>query len=168
MGIKKNFSPKYLKYIKSPQWFGKRQEAFAHYGRKCKNCKSTNQLEVHHLSYRHLGYEPMKELMILCRKCHEAIHLVLDPPVDKPIKRKKASTPRAIPEKLRLKIERARLKRQKESLKPKGIKHANHLNSIIEQKIEREKRLTSPQPNRIVEIDVPLDDVDDENQQEND
>lgn len=135
--VKKNFSPEYLKYIHSPLWFVKREEAFAHYGRQCKNCKSTMQLEIHHLSYRHLGHELMKELMVLCRKCHEAVHSVLDPLPTKPLKRKRI--PQVIPEKMKLKIEKIRLTRKKKSLLPKGIKHANHLNPIIALKTERER-----------------------------
>jgi 5-methylcytosine-specific restriction endonuclease McrA len=29
--------------------------------------------QVHHLTYRHLGNEPLFELMAICRDCHEQL-----------------------------------------------------------------------------------------------
>ncbi len=71
----------YAKYLKSPQWKAKRQEAIAHHGTTCQRCGtkqapgySTYYIRVHHKSYEHLGNEPMEDLEVLCVSCHEKIH----------------------------------------------------------------------------------------------
>lgn len=41
---------------------------------KCAKCGARNKLQVHHLSYQHLGDELDCELMVLCHSCHQKVH----------------------------------------------------------------------------------------------
>jgi predicted restriction endonuclease len=66
-------------YINSKKWEKKRLEAFAHYGRECACCGSSDRLEVHHVSYiaynrKGKGKEPIKDLIPLCQIHHRLIH----------------------------------------------------------------------------------------------
>jgi 5-methylcytosine-specific restriction endonuclease McrA len=72
--MKKHLSKEYFKYINSPRWYYKRKEALEFHGKKCKLCGSTQNLDVHHLTYERFGKEFMADLMILCRPCHNEEH----------------------------------------------------------------------------------------------
>lgn len=64
----------YREYLKSKRWKDKRQQVFAHYGKRCYACRKTAKvLHCHHLSYAHLGNEPIKDLIPLCVPCHKAL-----------------------------------------------------------------------------------------------
>jgi hypothetical protein len=63
-------SAEYLAYLRSPQWQDFREEALAHYGRKCHWCDSGRRLQVHHLTYRRLGHEHISDVRVMCAKCH--------------------------------------------------------------------------------------------------
>jgi hypothetical protein len=65
---------RYNQYINSGAWLRKREEAFAHHGRRCGQCGTNCQLQVHHRSYVRLGAEQMGDLEILCDACHRAQH----------------------------------------------------------------------------------------------
>lgn len=80
----------YKAYIKSEAWRKKRKQALAHHGHTCGDCgkESFHGLDIHHLSYKHLGAELMDELMPLCRPCHVKRH------EQKERKRKTGTTPR--------------------------------------------------------------------------
>lgn len=68
------FTEEYKRYIKSERWKRKRQQVFAHYGRRCYACrKRARILHVHHRSYRNLTREPMSDLIPLCQPCHDKI-----------------------------------------------------------------------------------------------
>lgn len=68
------FTEEYKRYIKSERWKRKRQQVFAHYGKRCYACrKRVRILHVHHRSYRNLTREPMSDLIPLCIKCHKEI-----------------------------------------------------------------------------------------------
>jgi hypothetical protein len=61
-------------YLRSSTWQKIRKEAFNHYGKICKKCGGLG-TDVHHLRYPDVqGEEKIKDLMVLCRSCHEAIH----------------------------------------------------------------------------------------------
>lgn len=64
----------YYKYIQSPEWRLKRAAALYHYGEKCCSCGVKRDLQVHHKHYRTLGREAMRDLEVLCRNCHSAVH----------------------------------------------------------------------------------------------
>lgn len=40
----------------------------------CKNCKSTDNLNVHHKTYLNVGNEKEDDLEVLCITCHKRIH----------------------------------------------------------------------------------------------
>lgn len=64
----------YLIYLDSVKWKNKREEALNHYGRFCNKCKSSTNLQVHHLTYKTLYNEELEDLMILCKSCHMNLH----------------------------------------------------------------------------------------------
>lgn len=71
----------YHDYLKSPEWSQKRQEALHRSGGnsldgpKCEACDTrAHSLDVHHLHYRNLGHEPLNDLVVLCRECHDHAH----------------------------------------------------------------------------------------------
>ena len=76
----------YRAYLKSDKWKAKRQAVF---DRALKNANSDNRfgvcekcgykpwkpcLQVHHLSYEHIGNERLEELIQLCPNCHKKMH----------------------------------------------------------------------------------------------
>ena len=64
----------YKEYLKSKRWQAKRQQVFAHYGKKCYACgKRPKVLHVHHVTYERLGHEDIKDLMPLCVPCHREL-----------------------------------------------------------------------------------------------
>jgi len=64
----------YSAYLLSDHWKAKRQEAFKYHGPACHECGATESLVVHHMTYRRLGREKMKDLRILCGPCHRLYH----------------------------------------------------------------------------------------------
>jgi uncharacterized protein YlaI len=64
----------YREYMLSKNWIRKKQEKFNQVGRKCEICGSVDEIHVHHKTYERLGNEKLKDLQVLCSKCHERIH----------------------------------------------------------------------------------------------
>lgn len=67
----------YLAYIQSPEWFEKRKCRLELDNWTCFVCELRPDdccLNAHHLTYEHIGNEPLDDLITLCIKCHEAIH----------------------------------------------------------------------------------------------
>jgi 5-methylcytosine-specific restriction endonuclease McrA len=60
-------------YLHSKWWRKRRRAAFRAARSRCQLC-GAKATEVHHLSYDHLWSEPDNELLVLCLKCHAAIH----------------------------------------------------------------------------------------------
>src|SRR5690606_30076519 len=64
----------YRNYIKSPRWQKKRQQVFAHYGKRCYACRTIKgPIHVHHLTYERLGRELVSDLIPLCAPCHRQV-----------------------------------------------------------------------------------------------
>lgn len=64
----------YKAYLKSDRWKAKRQEVFAHYGKRCYACqKQARILHVHHMDYARLGKERVTDLIPLCVPCHKEV-----------------------------------------------------------------------------------------------
>jgi 5-methylcytosine-specific restriction endonuclease McrA len=68
----------YALCIASPEWAAKRQEVMARARQGsafpvCESCGVSPATEVHHLSYRRLGNEPLDDLMAVCGPCHRDI-----------------------------------------------------------------------------------------------
>jgi 5-methylcytosine-specific restriction endonuclease McrA len=77
----------YREYLGSRHWsdFKKRfytegrvvKKMMKKYGRRvCQSCGSSDRLEVHHWTYKRLGGEFLGDVKLICRECHEAVHVV--------------------------------------------------------------------------------------------
>jgi predicted HNH restriction endonuclease len=65
----------YTEYLQTPEWKERRQWALKSAGNRCQVCNTTRGvLHVHHRSYQNRGHEPIKDLIVLCSKCHETFH----------------------------------------------------------------------------------------------
>lgn len=67
----------YNEYLVSNHWQGLRAAKLAQAGYCCEHCKTTCEdttLDVHHKTYEHLGFEPLGDLEVLCRRCHLLQH----------------------------------------------------------------------------------------------
>lgn len=69
----KEFRTYKSRYLRSKQWYFKRNLIRSR-DKACKLCNSKLVLQVHHISYRNLTNEPLKDLILLCDKCHKAQH----------------------------------------------------------------------------------------------
>lgn len=61
-------------YLTSPSWNRRRREALERAGHRCVDCGSGERLHVHHLTYKRHGSEPMRDLRVLCARCHRRRH----------------------------------------------------------------------------------------------
>lgn len=69
----------YYTYLRTDKWRNKARERLQLDGYKCKACgRSSDQvtLNVHHLTYRNIGHEPLDDLITLCKDCHKNHHLI--------------------------------------------------------------------------------------------
>ncbi len=64
----------YELYKQSPEWKATRERRKSMDNYKCQKCGSQEHLEVHHLTYEHMGNEPMEDLITLCHACHYNEH----------------------------------------------------------------------------------------------
>lgn len=65
----------YSRYIASPEWAAKRQQALKAHGTFCRGCgRNKVTLHVHHRTYERLGAEDMADLVTLCDSCHNGVH----------------------------------------------------------------------------------------------
>ncbi len=62
----------YKRYINSKEW--KEKSRLLKKNKKCFICNSTENLNLHHLTYKRLGIEIIQDFQILCKKCHEIVH----------------------------------------------------------------------------------------------
>jgi len=67
-------SLEYQAVMQSPGWRRRRSHAIRQAGRRCQECGAAGPLDVHHLSYAHLGDERPYELAVLCEACHQRVH----------------------------------------------------------------------------------------------
>ena len=64
----------YQGYLHSDHWKSKRNEALTHFKHRCVICHSKAKLQVHHLTYKNIGNESIRELIVACGDCHKLIH----------------------------------------------------------------------------------------------
>ena len=64
---------KYEDYLESEHWLTLRYLKRLKQNR-CGVCASKDNLDVHHLNYRHLYDVELKDLRVLCRRCHFLAH----------------------------------------------------------------------------------------------
>lgn len=74
----------YRLYLLSDSWKIRRQGALKRANYKCSLCPSTARLNVHHITYRHIGREWPEDLRVLCEPCHEAQHKQGFTPIPQP------------------------------------------------------------------------------------
>lgn len=73
----------YDKYLETPHWRSFRRTVFAEQRRRlgqnrCERCPKNGsefKLDVHHLTYERLGNEKVDDVQIICKECHDKIHL---------------------------------------------------------------------------------------------
>ena len=63
----------YDDYMRSSEWSRRRTQILLRAGYRCEFCNSLGPLEVHHLTYEHLGDERSWELRALCKPCHNEV-----------------------------------------------------------------------------------------------
>ena len=64
----------YLNYLQSDEWKALSSECKSLAKNQCSQCKSTSNLECHHLTYDNLYLEKQSDLQCLCNECHTKIH----------------------------------------------------------------------------------------------
>jgi hypothetical protein len=64
----------YAAYLDSPEWQAKRKRAMARARGQCEGCQAARAVEVHHLTYDHVGNEFLWELVAVCADCHQRVH----------------------------------------------------------------------------------------------
>ena len=64
----------YPTYLRSTHWRRKAAKVRRRQRGRCAACRRGSSLDVHHKTYAHFGYEPMRDLVGLCRQCHGSQH----------------------------------------------------------------------------------------------
>lgn len=67
----------YYEDLKDKKWLRKRLQVLLKYGRKCALCGSSENIDVHHLSYekgKRAWEYPIENFVPLCRECHKKVH----------------------------------------------------------------------------------------------
>lgn len=64
----------YHQYITSQEWWARRELVMRRAGGICEGCGTARAVEVHHMTYDHLGAEFLWELRAVCRACHARFH----------------------------------------------------------------------------------------------
>lgn len=65
---------KYKKYIKSFKWKKRKEAYFEKCMAICFTCSNTEDIQLHHLHYKTVGYESDSDLIPLCSSCHIEFH----------------------------------------------------------------------------------------------
>jgi len=64
----------YSYYIQSDEWISKREARKELDNYRCVICGSEEILQVHHLHYNNVGDENLKDLVTVCKSCHQKLH----------------------------------------------------------------------------------------------
>jgi len=70
-GIHRQF---YEDYITSTRWEKRKAAYYANHERLCVACKCTEDIHLHHHTYKRLGNEMDDDLVPLCQDCHGQVH----------------------------------------------------------------------------------------------
>ena len=66
---------RYWEYVQTPQWKERANHMRARAGHRCQICNSRKgPLDVHHRCYDDVGEEDNRDLVVLCRECHDLFH----------------------------------------------------------------------------------------------
>ena len=63
----------FREYLRSPEWSRRRRLVLERARGICEACGQRQATEVHHLTYDHVGNEPLFDLAAICHACHEAL-----------------------------------------------------------------------------------------------
>lgn len=64
----------YKQYLKTHHWQAIRKQAIEYAEYKCQLCNNSKNLDVHHNTYENLWNEKLRDLIVLCKKCHNLFH----------------------------------------------------------------------------------------------
>jgi 5-methylcytosine-specific restriction endonuclease McrA len=65
----------YAEYLKTEHWQQIRNRSLRHAGYRCQICNAKDvPLNVHHRTYERRGEEITRDLIVLCKDCHELFH----------------------------------------------------------------------------------------------
>ncbi|MDN3687393.1 HNH endonuclease [Cyclobacterium jeungdonense] len=67
------FEEEYNEYLSSEVWHYKRERVLKRDEKICRACGINEATQVHHLSYRFVGNEPLFDLVSICARCHDKI-----------------------------------------------------------------------------------------------
>lgn len=68
------FLSQYDTYLSSDDWRRRRARVLLRAAGVCEGCGLGEPTQVHHLTYKHVGFEFLFELVALCGPCHDRIH----------------------------------------------------------------------------------------------
>ena len=60
-------------YYQSSEWQLKRKQKLSESHYQCAICMSRQNLHVHHRTYVNFKHEPLSDLIVLCKTCHELV-----------------------------------------------------------------------------------------------
>ena len=60
-------------YLRSYDWKNRRDRVLQRDGYMCQACLNNPATQVHHLTYKHWGNEPLFELVAVCKPCHDKL-----------------------------------------------------------------------------------------------
>jgi len=68
----------YNQYLQTNEWKERRQSVIKRENGLCQGCQNAPIEEIHHLTYKCVGIEPLFQLVGLCSECHKLIHDITD------------------------------------------------------------------------------------------
>lgn len=69
-----SWKERYHAYLKSPEWRDRVSKKMKQARGRCLLCNADGPLSVHHRTYDHIFKEPLIDLIVLCKGCHEKYH----------------------------------------------------------------------------------------------
>ena len=66
-------------YFTTPEWKRKRRQIIKRCNGICESCTTKKVRDIHHLTYKNLGNESLKDLLGVCRECHKMLNLKTEP-----------------------------------------------------------------------------------------
>ena len=67
----------YREYLKSDHWKQLRKRKLSRARHHCSICGSKHDIDVHHLNYRDWTNVRTSDLRLVCRRCHDLIHVLM-------------------------------------------------------------------------------------------
>lgn len=64
----------YESYISSTRWERRKTAYYSRYPRRCRACDSSENIHLHHHTYKRMGHEIDSDLVPLCEPCHVLVH----------------------------------------------------------------------------------------------